>query len=141
MKKIISFIIFLTYNYSFAQDIPSPATPNKENEQIIDKILINTEYENFLKEYVYSKIDKSEIAANWTSEYKKRILSSVKLKYFEFSLKNQLAFASKEELDKLNSGFKIYNENNNQKLVFINAIILNNLEIFAESIIEGKYIE
>jgi len=143
MKNILLLLTFFVTSFAFAQAPPPPSMPTNDNKVLIDELIKVTEFENYFTEYCKNKVEQAAKESNWEDGKTQQIIESIKFKYFSNSIYNAFAVDSKENLSKTIILFKSMNENRKDsilKMIPINAMIQFNLDGFAKSIIEGKYI-
>jgi len=116
--------------------------PKENNKILIDKIISATEHEKYFIDYCTKKVKNYAIENNWTSEKTTQILESINFKYYNNTIYNSYAFYSSDQLKKILDAVVILNENPKNKLTMIltNSMMQNNLELFVDGIIKGKYI-
>ena len=120
---------------------PPPSKPTKENEILIKKLIQVTNYEKYVSEYCTTKVSKFAREHNWTENKEVSIIQSIKFKYFDDTIYNVLSFYSSDDLKDLISVFERFNKNRkHDNLIIINGMIQSNLDLFVESVIEGKYL-
>lgn len=141
MKYIFALLLVAGSIMGKAQDGPPPmAMPTESNKALIDEVIKVTNYETYFKNYCVEKVNEYSIAHKWTAKKKEEIIKSIDFKYFSSTVYNQYAFNSAEDLKRLIELFKELNKNKVQKLIVTSDMVQGNLELFAESVIEGKYV-
>lgn len=141
MKYVFPFVFTFFAMVSKAQDGPPPmAMPTEKNKELIDEVIKVTNYETYFKNYCLEKVNRYAAAQNWTEKKREQIIKSIDFKYFSSTVYNQYAFHSSEELEKLIELFKELNKNKVQKLIVTSDMVQGNLELFAQNVVEGKYV-
>lgn len=145
--NIYRFPLFLMLSLSVyqvnAQDAPPPmAMPSEANSILIDSLIKVTGHEQFFIEYCTKKVKEQAIIDKWPSFQTEKILKSIKFKYYDDTIYNSYADYSAEELRKLLEALKIINKKANSWTLFIltNNMMQSNLDVFVESLIQGKYV-
>jgi hypothetical protein len=144
MKKkffgVLIFSIFYFQNLSYCQvGPPKMAMPNDKAIKIIDQILEITKFETYFINYCSNRVLKFSEKNKWPSEKTREILSSIKFKYFKTDIYNNYAFYTIIQLKTLLNALQLLNKNENTPLVLTSSMLQNNLDLFIESVIEGKY--
>lgn len=141
MRCILAVLLLVCSTVCKAQDGPPPmAMPTENNKVLIDEVIKVTNYESYFRDYCLEKINQYATAHKWTAKKKEEIIKSIDFKYFNSTVYNQYAFHSTEDLKKLIELFRELNKNKVQKLVVTSDMVQGNLELFAQSVIEGKYV-
>jgi hypothetical protein len=126
---------------SKAQDGPPPmAMPTENNKVLIDEVIKVTNYDTYFRDYCLKRVNQHATVNNWTTKKKEQVIKSIDFKSFSSTVYNQYAFHSTEELKKLIELFKELNKNKVQKLIVTSEMVQGNLELFVQSVIEGKYV-
>jgi superfamily II RNA helicase len=136
-------IFFLLSTTSLCQTNPPPmAAPADTNKILIDKIIEITSHEKYFIEYCASKVRKCAEKNYWTANKTNEILESIKFDYYNPTIYNSYAFYSNDQLKKILSALTIINQKpkNNLTMIFTNSMMQNNLDLFIENLLEGKYV-
>lgn len=147
MKTKINIILIFSLLFSCLTAIgqtnpPSMGMPKENNKILIDKIISATEHEKYFIDYCTKKVKNYATENNWTPEKTTQILESINFKYYNYTIYNSYAFYSSDQLKKILDAVVILNKNPKNKLTMIltNSMMQNNLELFVDGIIKGKYI-
>lgn len=141
IKCVFAALLIVCSSVCQAQEDPPPmAMPTENNKVLIDEVIRVTNYETYFREYCLEKIKQYATEHKWTANKKEEIIKSIDFKYFNSTVYNQYAFHSTEDLKRLIELFKALNKNKVQKLVVTSDIVQRNLELFTQSVIEGKYV-
>jgi hypothetical protein len=125
------------------QDGPPPmAMPTDSNVLIVDKIIEVTHHEKYVTDYCSKKVVAYAQQNNWTKDKTDEILGSIKFKFYNSTIYNSYAFYSTRQLIKLLDALTELAEGSktNETFILTNPVMQNNLDLFVESIIAGKYI-
>ena len=142
MKRTLLLILLLISVKIYSQQNPPPvATPTRDNKVLIDELIKVTEYENFFKQYCLMKIRRVSYEQKWTDEYKKNVTESIDFKYYLGTIYNAFSFTDKKELQTMIDFYREINKTaKHHKYLITNEMMANNLEGFADSLVNGKYI-
>ena len=136
-------IILLSANTSLGQSAPPPmAAPDKNNTLLIDKIIEITDHEQYFVDYCTKKVKRHGAENNWSEEKTKEILGSIRFKYYNSTIYNSFAFYSTGQLQTLVNALEALRKDKQfeQPFILTNSMMQNNLELFVENLIDGKYL-
>ena len=121
---------------------PTMAMPEDSSIILIDKIIEITKHEKYFIEYCTKKVKNYSIENNWTQEKTNQILESLKFKYYNSTIYNSYAFYSIDQLKILVETLTLINNDtkNNLTMVLTNSMMQNNLDLFVDGVIKGKYV-
>lgn len=121
---------------------PTMAMPKDSSIILIDKIIEVTKHEKYFIEYCTKKVKNYSIENNWTQEKTNQILESLKFKYYNSTIYNSYAFYSIDQLKILVETLTLINNDtkNNLTMVLTNSMMQNNLDLFVDGVIKGKYV-
>ncbi|WP_339834901.1 hypothetical protein [uncultured Flavobacterium sp.] len=114
--------------------------PNDDDSKLIVEIIEVTQYENYFQNYCLDKINKKAKEENWTQKQKEKIIRSIDFEYFNGTIFNMFASYSKESLKKLIKSYKKNKKSNISNLIISNEMVNSNLQLFANSLVKGKYV-
>jgi hypothetical protein len=145
MIKVIKYSLILVniclFQIGYSQTSPPDvAMPNDENSKLIIEIIEVTLYENYFQKYCLEKIEYTANKENWTQKHKEKIIRSIDFEYFNGTIFNMFANYSTESLKKLIKDYKKNKKSNVSNLIVSNEMVNNNLILFANSLVEGKYV-
>ena len=138
---LVSF--FLMGNMAFGQTNPPPmAMPKDSSIILVDKIIEVTHHEKYFVDYCTKKVKKYSVENNWTTEKTAQILESIKFNYYNSTIYNSYAFYTIEQLKSLLEAMTALNSvsRSTQTMVLTNSMMQSNLDLFVQSVIEGKYV-
>jgi hypothetical protein len=118
------------------------AMPKDSSVTLVDKIIEITNHEKYFVDYCTKKVNEFAGTNNWSPEKRSEILKSIKFKYYNSTIYNSYAFYSPEQLKKLIEILTMLNNETKYSLrmILTNSMMQNNLDLFVESVIEGKYV-
>lgn len=134
--KIILLISFLFFRViSFSQDSPPPMLmPSEENKKLIVELVKVTDYENYFVEYCTKHIEKSGVEKGLSKE---KILKSKNrinfVEFLEYTVFNQFAVYSSEELREMIALCKKLKKKNHSNVFFTSGDLQSNLELQVET--------
>lgn len=144
MKSSITTILFLLFcSIAIAQGPPPPMNmPTESNTILIDKIIKVTNQEQYFIEYCSEKVKTYASENKWSKEKTRQILGSVKLEHYISTIYSNYASYSVEELKTILTTMSLINDgkSNLSKMTLINPMMHNNLDLFVEGLLEGKYV-
>lgn len=137
---VINFTFF--NNDLFCQSGPPPAMamPDGNNKILIDKIIETTKHEKYFIDYCTKKVNQYAIENNWINEKTIKTLNSINFEYYNSTIYNSYAFYSTEQLNSLLNSLILLDDNSSSSMILTNSMMQSNLDLYIESVIEGKYI-
>jgi hypothetical protein len=142
-QSIVFLFLFIYFSKVLGQvPPPPPAMPTDSNTLLIDKIILVTNHEKYFIDYCSKKILTYSKENNWTQEKTDQILRSAKFKYYNSTIYNSYAFYSTSQLTKLLDILTDLSKTVRTSQIFIltNQMMQSNLDLFVNSVIEGKYV-
>ena len=144
MKQSITTLLFILFCSSAIAQLPPPTMdmPTESNTILIDEILKVTNQEHYFIEYCSEKVMTYASDNKWSKEKTSQILGSVKLEHYISTIYNNYAIYSDEELKNILTTMTLINDgkSNLSKMTLINPMMHNNLDLFVEGLLEGKYV-
>ncbi|MET3027485.1 hypothetical protein ABXT06_12450 [Flavobacterium sp. UW10123] len=117
-----------------------PLMPSQQNKIIIDRIVEATRYKNYVIDFCLSKISEATAKEGWNEQKAMEITQSINYKNFRDAIYNSFVVFDEVELETL---LKAYEKNpayQTQNVMTNNKVLINNLNIFADDIVKGKYL-
>ena len=144
MKHSITTLLFILFcSIAIAQGPPPPmAMPTEDNTALIDEIIKATNQEHYFIDYCSKKVSEYASENNWSSEKTSQIIESIRLRSYISTIYNNYASYSVEELKAILTTMTLINDgkSNLSKMTLINPMMHNNLDLFIEGLLEGKYV-
>ena len=140
------FLVFTISLFSFSAlgqtNPPAVAMPADSSVILVNKILEVTKHERYFTDFCTEKVKDHATQNNWTPAKTTQILESIKFKYYNETIYNSYAFYSFDQLKTLLDALTLLNSNSNSNLTMIvtNSMMQNNLDLFIDSVIKGKYL-
>lgn len=119
---------------------PPPAMPSQQNKIIVDKIIEAAHYKTFVVDYCLNKINEASAKEGWNEQKAMEITESINYKNFRDAIYNVFAFYDEVELETLLKAYEKDTAYQTTNAMTTNKVLLNNLNIFANDIVKGKYI-
>jgi hypothetical protein len=143
--KKFAFLAFLLCLFTPAISIsqnnpPPPAMPTQQNKIIVDRIIEAAHYKTYVVDYCLSKINEASAKEGWNEQKEMEITESINYKNFRDAIYNIFAFYDEVELDTLLKAYEKDTAYQTTNIMTTNKVLLNNLNIFANDIVKGKYI-
>lgn len=145
IKKVYYLLImfFLFATTVFGQTNPPPmAMPADSSVILVDKIIEVTRHEKYFIDYCKKKVNKYAAENNWTTDKTKLILESIKFEYYNSTIYNSYSFYSVDQLKSLLDTLTLLNKDSksSSRMVLTNSMMQNNLDLFVDGVIKGKYL-
>ncbi|WP_281231739.1 hypothetical protein [Flavobacterium gelatinilyticum] len=123
---------------SFSQN--APAMPSQQNKITIDRIVEAAHYKAYVVDFCQEKIKEASAKEKWNTQKAAEITESINYKNFRDAIYNSFVVFDEVELDILLKAYEkdpAYQTNN---VMTNNKVLINNLNIFANDIVKGKYL-
>jgi hypothetical protein len=117
-----------------------PLMPSQQNKIIIDKIVEATRYKNYVVDFCLSKINEATAKEGWNDQKAMEITQSINYKNFRDAIYNSFVVFDEVELETLLKAYEKDPTYQTQNVMTNNKVLINNLNIFANDIVLGKYI-
>lgn len=141
LKKHLFLILFVIIpSVSICQTSSKVPMPNQQNTIIINKIIEAANYKTYFIDYCLTKINETAAKEKWNDQKTMEITESIDFKNFRDAVYNMFAFHDAVELETL---LKTYQKDSNYQtlnVITTNKVLLNNLDIYAQDIVKGRYI-
>ena len=119
---------------------PPPAMPTQQNKIIVDKIIEAAHYKTYVVDYCLTKINEASAKEGWNEQKAMEITESINYKNFRDAIYNVFAFYDEVELETLLKAYEKDTAYQTSNVMTKNKALINNLNIFANDIVKGKYI-
>jgi hypothetical protein len=116
------------------------AMPTQQNKIIVDKIIEAAHYKNYVIDFCLSKINETSAKEGWNDQKAMEITESINYKNFRDAIYNMFAFYDEVELETLLKAYEKDTAYQTANVMIANKALTNNLTIFANDIVKGKYI-
>ncbi|URM37475.1 hypothetical protein [Flavobacterium anhuiense] len=117
-----------------------PLMPSQQNKIIIDKIVEATRYKNYVIDFCLSKINEASAKEGWNEQKAMEITQSINYKNFRDAIYNSFVVFDEVELEILLKAYEKDTVYQSQNVMTNNKVLINNLNIFADDIVKGKYV-
>lgn len=124
---------------SFSQN-NQPLMPSQQNKIIIDKIVEAAHYKNYVIDFCLSKINEASVKEGWNDQKAMEITQSINYKNFRDAIYNSFVVFDEVELETLLKAYEKDTAYQTKNIMTNNKVLINNLNIFANDILLGKYI-
>ncbi|QSW87315.1 MULTISPECIES: hypothetical protein [Flavobacterium] len=117
-----------------------PAMPSQQNKIIVDKIVEAAHYKTYVIDFCVAKINEASAKEKWNEQKAMEITQSINYKNFRDAIYNSFVVFDEVELETLLKAYEkdpAYQTNN---VMTNNKVLINNLNIFANDIVKGKYV-
>ncbi|SHG72209.1 hypothetical protein [Flavobacterium defluvii] len=118
----------------------APKMPSQQNKIIIDKIVEAAHYKNYVIDYCVSKINEASEKEGWNEQKAMEITESINYKNFRDAIYNLFVVYDEVELETLLKAYEKDTAYQTQNIMTTSKVLSNNLKIFANDIVLGKYI-
>ncbi|KRD11812.1 hypothetical protein ASE21_08945 [Flavobacterium sp. Root901] len=119
---------------------PTPKMPSQQNKIIIDKIVEAAHYKNYVIDFCLSKINETSAKEGWNEQKAMEITESINYKNFRDAIYNLFVVYDEVELETLLKAYEKDTAYQTQNIMTTSKVLTNNLNIFANDIVKGKYI-
>ncbi|WP_281633995.1 hypothetical protein [Flavobacterium luteolum] len=117
-----------------------PLMPSQQHKIIIDKIVEATHYKNYVIDFCLSKINEASAKEGWNDQKAMEVTQSINYKNFRDAIYNSFVVFDEVELETLLKAYEKDPAYQTQNVMTNNRVLINNLNIFANDIVLGKYI-
>lgn len=117
-----------------------PLMPSQQNKIIIDKIVEAAHYKNYVIDFCLSKINETSAKEGWNEQKSMEITQSINYKNFRDAIYNSFVVFDEVELEILLKAYEKEPSYQTQNVMTNNKVLINNLNIFADDIVKGKYV-
>lgn len=118
----------------------APPMPTQQNKIIVDKIIEAAHYKTYVIDFCLSKINEASAKEGWNEQKAMEISQTINYKNFRDAIYNSFAFYNEVELETLLKAYEKNTAYETQNVMIANKALANNLTIFANDIVKGKYI-
>jgi hypothetical protein len=126
---------------STSQTNPPPvAMPTQQNKIIVDKIIEAANYKTYVVDFCLTKINETSAKEGWNEQKAMEITESINYKNFRDAIYNIFAFYDEVELETLLKAYEKDTAYQTANIMTTNKALINNLNIFANDVVRGKYI-
>ena len=141
MKKVFYLFILLLSVKSFAQiGPPPPSYPTENNKVLIDKLVETADFKNYIKNYIFDRVNLASRIEKWDENKKTEILKSYRNERLDDAIYNAFSNYSTEELQSLIDIFKKINPKRKSNLLPMPFILQIRMEGYAKSLINGDFL-
>ncbi|MBJ2124045.1 MULTISPECIES: hypothetical protein [unclassified Flavobacterium] len=124
---------------SFSQN-NQPLMPTQQNKIIIDKIIEAAHYKNYVIDFCLVKINEASAKEGWNDQKAMEITESINYKNFRDAIYNIFARHNEVELETILKAYEKDTAYQSQNFMTTSKVLSNNLNIFANDIVKGKYL-
>ncbi|MCD9576850.1 hypothetical protein [Flavobacterium soyae] len=144
LKKHVFLALFLCLfipTISISQvNPPPPAMPTQQNKIIVDKIIEAAHYKTYVIDFCLAKINEASAKEGWNEQKAMEITESINYKNFRDAVYNLFVVYDEVELETLLKAYEKDTAYQTQNIMTTSKVLTNNLNIFANDIVKGKYI-
>ncbi len=137
--SLLALLFFLISSKAASQN-NQPLMPTQQNKIIIDKIVEAAHYKNYVIDFCLSKINEASAKEGWNEQKAMEITQSINYKNFRDAIYNIFARHNEVELETILKAYEKDTAYQTQNFMTTNRILSNNLNIFANDIVLGKYL-
>ena len=119
---------------------PPPAMPSQQNKIIVDKIIEAAHYKTYVIDFCLAKINEASAKEGWNEQKAMEITESINYKNFRDAIYNLFVVYDEVELETLLNAYEKDTAYQTQNIMTTSKVLTNNLNIFANDIVKGKYI-
>lgn len=134
------FCLFISSKCLSQNNPPPPAMPTQQNKIIVDKIIEAAHYKTYVIDFCLAKINEASAKEGWNDQKAMEITESINYKNFKDAIYNSFAFYNEVELETLLKAYEKDTAYQTKNVMIANKALANNLNIFANDIVLGKYI-
>ncbi|WP_433833945.1 hypothetical protein [Flavobacterium anhuiense] len=117
-----------------------PLMPTQQNKIIIDRIVEAAHYKNYVIDFCLAKINEASAKEGWNDQKAMEITESINYKNFRDAIYNIFARHNEVELEAILKAYEKDTAYQAQNFMTANKVLSNNLNIFANDIVLGKYL-
>ena len=136
----VCFCLFISFKSISQTNYTSARMPSQQNKIIIDKIVEATHYKNYVVDCCLSKINETSAKEGWTEQKAMEITQSINYKNFRDAIYNSFVVFDEVELETLLKAYEKDTAYQTKNVMTNNKVLINNLNIFANDIVLGKYV-
>ena len=114
--------------------------PTQQNTIIVNKIIDVTNYKTYFVDYCLTKINETAYKEKWDEQKTVQITETINFKNFRDAIYNMFAFYNEVELETLLKEYQKNTAYQTTNAMTTNKVLLNNLDIYAKDVVEGKYL-
>lgn len=114
--------------------------PTQQNTIIVNKIIDVTNYKTYFVDYCLTKINETAYKEKWDEQKTVQITETINFKNFRDAVYNMFAFYNEVELETLLKEYQKNTAYQTTNAMTTNKVLLNNLDIYAKDVVEGKYL-
>lgn len=114
--------------------------PTQQNTIIVNKIIDITNYKTYFVDYCLTKINETAYKEKWNEQKTVQITETINFKNFRDAVYNMFAFYNEVELETLLKEYQKNTAYQTTNAMTTNKVLLNNLDIYAKDVVEGKYL-
>lgn len=114
--------------------------PTQQNTIIVNKIIDVTNYKTYFVDYCLTKINETAYKEKWDEQKTVQITETINFKNFRDAVYNMFAFYNEVELETLLKEYQKDTAYQTTNAMTVNKVLLNNLDIYAKDVVEGKYL-
>jgi cytochrome c biogenesis protein ResB len=114
--------------------------PTQQNTIIVNKIIDVTNYKTYFVDYCLTKINETANKEKWNEQKTVQITETINFKNFRDAVYNMFAFYNEVELETLLKEYQKNTAYQTTNAMTTNKVLLNNLDIYAKDVVEGKYL-
>ncbi|MFC0780493.1 hypothetical protein [Flavobacterium sp. HJSW_4] len=142
LKKysFLSVLLCLFISSKVASQNNQPLMPTQQNKIIIDRIVEAAHYKNYIIDFCLVKINEASAKEGWNDQKAMEITESINYKNFRDAIYNIFARHNEVELETILKAYEKDTAYQSQNFMTTNRILSNNLNIFADDIVKGKYL-
>jgi len=142
LKKysFLSVLLCLFISSKVASQNNQPLMPTQQNKIIIDRIVEAAHYKNYIIDFCLVKINEASAKEGWNDQKAMEITESINYKNFRDAIYNIFARHNEVELETILKAYEKDTAYQSQNFMTTNQILSNNLNIFADDIVKGKYL-
>lgn len=142
LKKysFLSVLLCLFISSKAASQNNQPLMPTQQNKIIIDRIVEAAHYKNYIIDFCLVKINEASAREGWNDQKAMEITESINYKNFRDAIYNIFARHNEVELETILKAYEKDTAYQSQNFMTTNRILSNNLNIFADDIVKGKYL-
>ncbi len=136
----VCFCLFISFKSISQTNYTSVKMPSQQNKIIIDRIVEATHYKNYVVDFCLSKINETAAKEGWNEQKEMEITQSINYKNFRDAIYNSFVVFDEVELETLLKAYEKDTAYQTKNVMTNNKVLINNLNIFANDIVLGKYV-
>lgn len=141
-KNYFLFLVLLMFvpAVCISQTSVNAPMPTQQNTIIVNKIIDVTNYKTYFVDYCLTKINETAYKEKWNEQKTVQITETINFKNFRDAVYNMFAFYDEVELETLLKEYQKNTAYQTTNAMTTNKVLLNNLDIYAKDVVEGKYL-